>query len=371
MTSQKSPLYEQVLESGGRMTSFAGWEMPLQFSGVIDEHHAVRNKSGIFDISHMGIIFIAGKKSKDALQALVPTDLYRIGPGESCYTVLLNPNGGIIDDLIVYDLGFQKDNKQLLLIVLNAACFSNDLDWLRKNLNGTDIELIDGKSNKAFLALQGPESIQILEKILDEPIPKLPSFGHQYINTKNLELKINERLFISKTGYTGEKGLEILLPSHAAIKLWSKLLKAGVAPCGLGSRDTLRLEAGMHLYGKELNMNTTPFEAGLGWLVHLEMPASFIGKASLEQEAREGSKRRLVGLQLKQRAIARHGYEILSNKQKIGHITSGTWSPTLNKPIAMGYVPKNLSKIGTTVEIAVRGKTFEAQVVNRAFYKRS
>ena len=351
------------------MVPFAGWEMPLQFSGLLQEHQAVRQHVGMFDISHMGVLRLEGTNPKDALQALVPTDLHRIGPGEACYTVLLNETGGIIDDLVIYDLESNQREKESLLIVINAACAESDTSWLKTHLQATDINLSDAKANGILLAVQGPKSIDVLERLSGESLTKLPRFGHRQVQFNGLGTEQPESVFVARTGYTGEDGFELLLNSTAGHALWRLMLAEGVSPCGLGCRDTLRLEAAMHLYGQDMDINTTPFEAGLGWLVHLEMPAHFIGRTSLEQQAEDGPARRLIGLKLPGRAIARHGYPVLHNNKKVGEITSGTWSPTLGEAIALAYVPTSLAQIGNVLEVEIRGKNHPATVVKRPFYR--
>ena len=357
-----TPLHAAAKAAGGRMVPFAGWEMAVQFAGLVAEHKAVRQHCGVFDISHMGVLTLRGDGAKDALQALVPTDLFRIGPGEACYTVLLNERGGIRDDLIVYDRGWHGTHE--LVLVINAACAEADTAWIRSQLEPQGISVSDRKGDGVLLALQGPEAAARLEALCGESLAGLPRFGHR-------ELTLNGApAFVGRTGYTGEDGFELLLEAPAGIALWQQLLAEGVAPCGLGARDTLRLEAAMHLYGNEMDEATTPLEAGLGWLVHLEMPKPFIGREVLEKQSAEGVSRRLVGLKLQGRAIARHGYPVLHNGTPVGEITSGTWSPTLEEPIALAYVPTALAKLGTELAVEIRGKAEPAQVVKRPFYRR-
>ncbi|MEC9028497.1 MAG: glycine cleavage system aminomethyltransferase GcvT [Cyanobacteriota bacterium] len=370
MNLQHTPLHDLCRDAGGRMVPFAGWDMPVQFSGLLQEHQAVRQQVGMFDISHMGVLRLEGTNPKDTLQALVPTDLNRIGPGEACYTVLLNETGGILDDLVIYDLGTNQQDSQSLLIVINAACSETDTIWLKQHLQPAGIALSDAKNNGVLLALQGPQATKVLERLSGESLASLPRFGHRQVQFYGLGAKDPSSVFVARTGYTGEDGFELLLEAEAGRALWLKLLAEGVIPCGLGSRDTLRLEAAMHLYGQDMDINTTPFEAGLGWLVHLEMPAPFMGRTALEQQAEQGPIRRLVGLKLSGRAIARHGYPLLHNNNKVGEITSGTWSPSLGEAIALGYLPTALARIGNEVEVEIRGKHHRATVVKRPFYRR-
>ncbi len=344
------------------MVPFAGWEMAVQFAGLMAEHRAVRQHCGLFDISHMGVLLLHGQGVKDALQALVPTDLFRIGPGEACYTVLLNAEGGIRDDLIVYDRG-RREGRDELVVVINAACADADTAWMRSQLEPAGITISDRKGDGVLLALQGPEAAARLEALSGSDLAGLPRFGHRELPLEGATA------FVGRTGYTGEDGFELLLPATAGLALWQRLLAEGVPPCGLGARDTLRLEAAMHLYGNDMDAGTTPLEAGMGWLVHLEMPKAFIGREVLERQSAEGVGRRLVGLKLQGRAIARHGYPVLHEGAVVGEVTSGSWSPTLEEPIALAYVPAKLGKLGTALEVEIRGRRELATVVRRPFYR--
>ena len=371
MSLKRTSLYEACLEEGGKMVAFAGWEMPIQFSGLINEHQAVRSKAGLFDISHMGVIKLEGKNTKNALQQLIPTDIYRINNGEACYSLLLNENGGIIDDLLIYDIGLNSDNQEILFLVINAASTEKDIQWLKQHLIPQGIHISDEKNNGCLLALQGPEAGKLLSRYCQEAIEQMPRFSHKTINLKNLKPASTNSMFIARTGYTGEDGFEILLTSADAKILWKELISKGVTPCGLGSRDTLRLEAGMHLYGSDISSSTTPFEAGLGWTVHLEMPSTFIGRTALEKQASSGIKRKLIGIEMKDRSIPRKGYSVFIEEEKVGTITSGTWSPSLQKGIAMAYVPKEFAELGRALSIEVRGKKYLGNIVKRSFYQRN
>ena len=375
---RRTALFEAARAAGGRLVPFAGWEMAVQFAGLVAEHQAVRSGCGLFDISHMGVLRLRGDGAKDALQALVPTDLFRIGPGEACYTVLLNEAGGIRDDLIVYDQGRVAveepagDETDGLLLVINAACAEADTAWIRAQLEPMGIEVSDSKGEGVLLALQGPEAANRLEALSGVSLAGLPRFGHRQLRLAGTAqgAAAGAELFVGRTGYTGEDGFELLLDREAGLALWQQLLDEGVVPCGLGARDTLRLEAAMHLYGSEMDASTSPLEAGLGWLVHLEMPKPFIGREVLERQSAEGVTRKLVGLKLEGRAIARHGYPVLRDGQSVGVITSGTWSPTLGEAIALAYVPSDAAKLGTELAVEIRGKAAPALVVKRPFYRR-
>jgi aminomethyltransferase len=382
------------------MVPFAGWEMALQFAGLVAEHRAVRQDCGLFDISHMGVISLRGDAVKDALQALVPSDLHRIGPGEACYTVLLNEQGGVRDDLIVYDRGWTSSssnnspfangsqsgddsqfaddsqsahNSHELLLVINAACAEADTAWIRSQIQAKGITVAERKGDGVLLALQGPRAATRLEALAGVSLANLPRFGHRELRLAGRAsgAAAAAQVFVGRTGYTGEDGFELLLEREPGIALWQQLVAEGVAPCGLGARDSLRLEAAMHLYGHELDASTTPLEAGLGWLVHLEMPKPFIGRQVLERQSAEGPSRRLVGLKLRGRAIARHGYPVLADGQPVGVVTSGSWSPSLEEAIALAYVPAGLAKLGTALAVEIRGKAEPAMVVSRPFYRRS
>ncbi len=375
---RRTPLFEAARAAGGRLVPFSGWEMAVQFGGLVAEHLAVRSGCGLFDISHMGVLRLRGDGAKDALQALVPTDLFRIGPGEACYTVLLTADGGIRDDLIVYDQGRVAQaaspgaDTDGLLLVINAACAEADTAWIRSQLEIRGIEVSDHKEGGVLMALQGPEAVRRLEALSGVSLAGLPRFGHRQLRLAGSALgaAAGAELFVGRTGYTGEDGFELLLGCEAGLALWQQLLAEGVVPCGLGARDTLRLEAAMPLYGSELDATTTPLEAGLGWLVHLEMPKPFLGREVLERQSAEGVTRKLVGLKLQGRAIARHGYPVLRHGQPVGVVTSGTWSPTLGEAIALAYVPSDAAKLGTELAVEIRGKAAPALVVKRPFYRR-
>lgn len=365
---RRTPLADAARAAGARLVPFAGWEMAIQFSGLVQEHNAVRQHCGVFDISHMGVLTLRGEATKDALQKLVPTDLFRIGPGEACYTVLLNEAGGILDDLIVYDrgrVGGAEGERDEVVLVINAACAEADTAWIASQLAPQGISIADRKGDGVLLALQGPEAAARLEALTGSSLAGLPRFGHRELSLDGAPL------FVGRTGYTGEDGFELLLGREAGRALWQRLLADGVTPCGLGARDTLRLEAAMHLYGNEMDATTTPFEAGLGWLVHLEMPADFIGRAALERQAAAGVNRKLVGLKLQGRAIARHGYPVLQDGVAVGTVTSGTWSPTLGEAVALAYVPAEAARPGTELAVQIRGRPEPALVVKRPFYRRS
>ncbi|MEO0409320.1 MAG: glycine cleavage system aminomethyltransferase GcvT, partial [Cyanobacteria bacterium P01_A01_bin.135] len=333
-----------------------GWEMPVQFEGIRAEHEAVRNGAGLFDISHMAMLQLQGPALMDQLQGLVPTDLSALEPGNAQYTVLLNEQAGIIDDLIIYRQADQRDQRSL--IIANAATTDKDIAWLQHHLSEGQLTHL---TDRALLALQGPEAEALLQTLTSSPLSQLGRFQHGELTLQG------HPALVARTGYTGEDGFEIMVPAAAAADLWRSLLEAGALPCGLGARDTLRLEAAMALYGQDIDDNTTPLEAGMGWLVHLDRKGEFVGRSALEQtEAR----RKLVGLQMQGRAIARHGYPIHSSGDPVGEVTSGTLSPTLGYPISLAYVEPAFAKVGQPLEVIIRGKAHPAQVVKRPFYRR-
>lgn len=367
----QTPLYSECQQLGGKMVPFANWEMPVSFSGLIEEHTAVRKNVGMFDISHMGVVQLKGKNIKTALQNLVPSDVFRIGQGEACYTVFLKENGGIQDDLIIYDQGILDTNEESIVLVINASRKESDIEWLNLNLSKYEITISEFMPEGALIAIQGPGSKRTFENILKESLSDLPRFGHRTITSNPNLINSQESIFIARTGYTGEEGFEFLSSPKTAKSFWKSLIASGVTPCGLGARDTLRLEAAMHLYGNDITLDTTPFEAGLGWLVHLEMPHNFIGRKALEKQAEEGTQKKLVGIKVQNKGIARKGYPVLYNSETVGIVTSGTWSPTLKEPIALAYVPSEIAKVNTQLEIEIRGKKHPALVVKRPFYRKS
>jgi len=362
----RTPLHALCLQQNARMTGFSGWEMPVQFSGIRQEHQAVREGAGAFDISHMGKFILTGTDVIGELQRLVPTDLSKLVKGKAQYTVLLNDKGGIIDDLIVYHQGTGSDSKkgqQQIALIVNAGTTDKDKTWIQQHLPEA-IAFQDLSREQALIAVQGPKATDILQQLCpDEALAALPRYNH--LTGKIL----GHPAFFTRTGYTGEDGFEVMVPVDAAADVWQKLMDAGVTPCGLGARDTLRLEAAMALYGQDINDSITPLEAGLSWLVHLDKAEDFIGRAVLEKQKADGLARRFVGLTLEGRNIARHDYALLDQGETVGIVTSGTLSPTLGYPVALGYLPPALAKVGQIVEVAIRNKTFPATVVKRPFYK--
>lgn len=361
---KRTPLFDLCVELKARIVPFSGWEMPVQYSGITQEHHAVRSRVGMFDISHMGMFRFQGKQLIEKLQFLVPSDLGRLHPGEAQYTVLLNANAGILDDIIFYYQGLDSTTDEHHgVMIVNAATRSSDYVWISSYLEDSDVQFADISQEKVLLAIQGPQALTFLQPFVEGDLNGLKFFGH--FETKVL----GKPTFIARTGYTGEDGFEVMIDIEEGKELWLNLLKAGVTPCGLGARDTLRLEAAMALYSQDITEKTTPLEAGLSWLVHLDRKGDFIGRNVLEKQKENGVSQRLVGLELPGRHIARHGYKVFSNNELVGEVTSGTLSPTLNKAIALVYLPSHLGKLGTQLDVEIRGKTYPATVVKRPFYR--
>jgi len=365
-TSQldRTPLFEQAVAQKAKLTAFSGWEMPVQFSGLKQEHDAVRTSVGMFDISHMGKFTFCGKDLLQQLQLLVPSDLRRLKPGQSQYTVLLNPQGGIIDDIIFYYQG-ETNGQQKGVMIVNAGTTSKDKSWLLKHLDAEVVGFVDRTPDKVLIAIQGPQALAKLQPLVGADLTPMKAFAH--LETKLL----GSAAFIARTGYTGEDGFEVMVDIQAGRQLWSTLAESGVFPCGLGARDTLRLEAAMPLYGQEITDDISPLEAGLGWVVHLDTKNDFIARNILETQKASGVTRRLVGIEMEGRNIARHDYPVLFEGSVVGIVTSGTVSPTLNKPIALAYVPTALSKVGQKLEVEIRGKSYPAKVVKKPFYRSS
>lgn len=363
-TLTRTPLYDLSVELKGRMVPFSGWEMAVQYTGITQEHEAVRSQVGLFDISHMGKFALKGQQLINGLQPLFPSNLNRLKPGQAQYTVLLNASGGILDDLIFYYQGMDPaTGNQRGMMIVNAATKSRDKAWIVAHLEGTGIDLKDLSRTQVLIAVQGPQAQAILQPIVEADLSAVGNFGH--IETTLL----GKPAFMARTGYTGEDGFEVMVNPPTGVNLFRHLLKAGATPCGLGARDTLRLEAAMALYGQDIDIHSTPLEAGLGWLVHLDEKGYFIGRECLEQQKSLGLSRRLVGLEMQGRYIARHDYPVKMAGEVVGKITSGTMSPTLGKAIALAYVPVELAKIGQELQVEIRNKIYPTQVVKRPFYR--
>ena len=355
-TLKKTPLNKVHHDLKARMIDFSGWELPVWYTSILEEHAVVRSKAGIFEVSDMGRVWVTGRNAGAFLDKVLTKPAQKLEVGAAQLCLLCLEDGGILDDLWVYRVEDER-----FLIVWNAANIEQKLDWLHR-WSGSDPDIIidDTSPDTVMVAVQGP-TVPHLEIL--KHVSNLPRFGHAQTKIGGLSV------FVARTGYTGEDGFEIIADAANALPLWELFIKAGVKPCGLGARDSLRLEAGMMLCGQDMDTSTNPFEAGLGWLVDLD-GADFVGKSALLEIKRQGIRRKLIGFQMKGREIARSGYPISKSGQEVGRVTSGGYAPTLGVNIGLGYVPIELATIGTGIEIMIRHKPVLAHIVNKRFYKR-
>jgi aminomethyltransferase len=362
-TLHLTPLNDRHVALGARMIDFAGWLMPVQYAGILDEHRAVRERAGLFDLSHMGELFLEGPEAGAALAHALVTNPPALADGRAHYSMIVASDGGIIDDLIVYRLAADR-----FLVVANASNAQTVSDALAERITGFKAVLDDRSLATALVAIQGPRSVDIVRPLTDVDLDAL----RYYAIAEGTVAGITA--LVARTGYTGEDGFEVFVDTDRAVELWDALMAAGsgagIAPIGLGARDTLRLEAGMPLYGNELDRTTNPYEANLGRVVKLDKPGDFIGRAALEKVARDGVARRLVGLVMRGRGIARHGYPVLADARPTGIVTSGTHSPSLGEAIAMAYVATADADPGRMVDVEIRGQRVPAEVVALPFYQR-
>ncbi|MBI2201141.1 MAG: glycine cleavage system aminomethyltransferase GcvT [Armatimonadetes bacterium] len=358
---KRTSLFDTHVRSGARMVEFGGWEMPVQYAGIVEEHRAVRSSAGLFDVSHMGEVEVDGPGALESVQRLITNDAARLAVGQGLYTPMCTPSGGIIDDLTVFRLAEQR-----FLFVVNAATTAKDVAWIQQHTRSARAR--DRSSEFALLALQGPASQAILQRLTRADLPSLRFFHiAEGVDVAGI------RCLISRTGYTGEDGFEIAPPWDVAPRVWEALIDAGrrdgLVPAGLGARDTLRLEAGIMLYGSDIDETTSPLEAPLGWTVKLDK-GEFVGRDALRAQKELGVQRKLVGFEVADRAIPRSGYALHAGGRQIGQVTSGTFGPWVNKGIGMGYLSKAFTKAGTQIDVQVRGKAAPATVVKLPFYKR-
>ena len=358
-----TPFTEKHIALGAKMHEFAGYNMPIEYSGIIDEHLTVCNGVGVFDVSHMGEFWVKGPHALDFLQKVTSNNVAALVPGKIQYTCFPNEDGGIVDDLLVYQYEPEK-----YLLVVNASNIEKDWNWcISHNTEGAELE--NSSDNMAQLAVQGPKAIQALQKLTDINLADIP-----YYTFKVGEFAGEKNVIISKTGYTGAGGFELYFYPDAAMKIWDAVFEAGaefgIKPIGLGARDTLRLEMGFCLYGNDLDDTTSPIEAGLGWITKFVDGKNFTNRSMLEKQKAEGTVRKLVGFEMIDRGIPRHGYELTTAEgDKIGVVTSGTMSPIRKIGIGMGYVKPEYSKIGTEICIDMRGRKLKAVVVKPPFRK--
>ncbi len=361
---KKTPLNARHRASGAKMVPFGGWDMPVEYSGLSHEHLAVRTRAGLFDVSHMGEIEIAGKDALAAVQRISSNDASKLQVGQAQYSGLLTPKGTFVDDLLVYRLAPAH-----FLLVVNAGNIPKDYAWISEQIKGVgDAIAVDASSRYALIALQGPEAVNVLR-----PLTEVDLAGMKYYWFAHGEVA-NVRATVSRTGYTGEDGFEIFVPPQSADKVWQAILQAGAAagviPCGLGARDTLRLEAGMRLHGNDIDETTTALEADLGWIVGWTKD-DFIGAAALREQKAGGVKRKIVGFEMLERGIGRHGYDAYVGDAKTGTVTSGTQTPFLKKAIGMAYLPVEHTAVETEFDVDIRGRRTRARVVPMPFYKRT
>jgi aminomethyltransferase len=362
---KRTPLYDEHRALGARLVEFSGWEMPVQYSGILDEHRAVRERAGLFDVCHMGEFGVEGPGALDFLQGLVPNNVARLADGQALYTQICNEQGGTLDDLLIYRLGDQR-----YMTVVNAGTMESDWAWFTQQAAGhADVTLTNNSAETGLIALQGPRAREILRPLTTTDLDAIAYYHFAEGTVAGIDC------LISRTGYTGEDGFELYCASGDAVALWRALLTAGaphgLIPAGLGARDTLRLEAGYCLYGHELNEQTSPLEAGLSWSVKLEKGHDFIGREALLAQKQQGLPRKLVGIELRDRGVPRAGYAILREGATIGELTSGTVGPTLGTAIGMGYVSPQDAALGNEIAIDIRGKAVPAAIVALPFYKRA
>lgn len=359
---KRTPLYEMHCTLGGKMIDFGGWELPVQYTGILEEHEQVRNAAGLFDVSHMGEIRVTGKDAEAWIHKLVTNQIEGAKEGQAVYSPMCDPEGGVVDDLLVY-----KFNSYEFLLIVNASNTEKDFAWMLQNREG-DVEIQNLSDRYAQLAIQGPKAEGILQKLTTTPLSEIKFFHF----APNVLLDGVEAL-VSRTGYTGEDGFEVYTAAEKAEELWKKLLEAGkeggLVPVGLGARDTLRFEAALPLYGQEISSEISPLEAGLGWFVKLNKE-NFIGQNALKRQKEEGLRRKLVGFEMLDRGIPRSHYEVQSHGKTIGFVTTGSFSPTLRKNIGLALVEVEHAEEGTEWEVMIRNKPLRAKVVKLPFYSK-
>ncbi|HWP93792.1 MAG TPA: glycine cleavage system aminomethyltransferase GcvT [Thermodesulfobacteriota bacterium] len=354
-------LYDIHRQLGAKLVEFAGWMMPVQYSGIREEHLAVRKRAGLFDVSHMGEVEIRGKEAASLCQRIATNDVGKLREFQAQYSLFCNPRGGVVDDVIMY-----KFSDEHFLICVNAANTAKDYEWIINNKNGFAVEVTNKSFEFSQIALQGPSSQDILNTTLKDDFSGLKKFSFRLSNWNQIEL------IIARTGYTGEDGFEIFLPWGNAPELWKEILEKGkqfgIHPCGLGARDTLRIEMGYPLYGHEIDEDTNPLEAGLGRFIKLDK-GYFVGKEAIVQVIETGLRRKLHGFEMIDRGIPRQGYNILNDEILLGTVTSGTMSPSLDKPIGMAYIRTDV-EFGTEIQVEIRGARRKAEIVSLPFIKK-
>jgi aminomethyltransferase len=360
---KRTPLFEVYKENGGKTIDFGGWDLPVQFSSIKDEHEAVRTAAGLFDVSHMGEVEVIGEEALTYLQKMMTNDISKLKDGGAQYTAMCYENGGTVDDLLVY-----RKSETNYLLVINASNIEKDVDWLQSNVT-ENVTVTNISDNVSQLAIQGPKAEQVLQKLTDYDLSSIRFFKFAD------DIKIaGAKALVSRTGYTGEDGFEIYCENNDAVKIWNEILEAGkedgVVPCGLGARDTLRFEANLALYGQELSATISPLEAGIGFAVKVDKEVPFIGQEVLKKQKEEGTPRKIVGLEMIEKGIPRTGYEVFVNDEKVGEVTTGTQSPTLKKNIGLAIIDSEHAILDNEVEVQVRKRRLKAKIVATPFYKR-
>ncbi|MDI2588021.1 glycine cleavage system aminomethyltransferase GcvT [Psychrobacillus sp. NEAU-3TGS] len=360
---KRTPLFDDYATYGGKTIDFGGWELPVQFSSIKEEHEAVRTKAGLFDVSHMGEIIVTGSASETFLQKIMTNDVSKLVNGQAQYTAMCYEDGGIVDDLLVYKV---EDNHYLL--VVNAGNIEKDFDWMKQFVTD-DVELVNKSDEYGLLALQGPLAQGILQKLTSINLDEIGFFRF----SDDVEVA-GKSVLVSRTGYTGEDGFEIYAASNDVRDLWSNILDAGkeegLLPCGLGARDTLRFEACLPLYGQELSKDISPLEAGLGFVVKLKKEQDFNGKTILADQKENGVPRKSIGIEMIDKGIPRTGYPVYAGDKQVGFVTTGTQSPTLKKNIGLVLIDTKFAEIGKELEVEIRNKRLKAVTVPTPFYKR-
>lgn len=363
MTAKQTPLYETHVKYGGRIVEFGGWSLPVQYSGIKEEHQAVRTKAGLFDVSHMGEVEVSGSDGLAFVQKLVTNDVSKLAVNQILYTPMCYTDGGTVDDLLVY-----KRSENSYLLVINAANIEKDWNWMQDNAKGFDVSLSNVSDATAQLAIQGPLAEEILAKLTEAPIADL-----KYYWFLPEAAVAGKTVLISRTGYTGEDGFEIYCSPADAVFLWETIMETGkpfgILPAGLGCRDTLRFEACFPLYGHELSAQISPLEAGIGFFVKLDK-GDFNGSAVLAEQKAAGVQRRVVGFEMIDRGVARAEYPVMVDGQQVGSVTTGSYAPSLDKNLGLAIIQAGFAKVGQKIDIEIRGKQVAAQIISKPFYKR-
>lgn len=363
-TLKRTPLFDEYAKYGGKTIDFGGWELPVQFSSIKEEHDAVRHRAGLFDVSHMGEVFVEGPDATNYLQKLLSNDISKMAIGQAQYNAMCYETGGVVDDLIAYKL---SDTRYLLCV--NAANIEKDFEWMQQNVQG-DVTLTNASAEYAQIALQGPLSEEILQTLTTTDLSAIKYFRF----VENVEVA-GYQVLVSRTGYTGEDGFELYGSHEAIVALWGTILDAGkekgCVPVGLGARDTLRFESCLPLYGQELSKDISPLEAGIGFAVKLQKDPKFIGQDALIAQKEAGLPRKLVGVEMIDKGIPRHGYKVFKDGNEIGEVTTGTQSPMTKRNIGLALIDSQYAELGTELEVEIRNKRLKLVVVETPFYKRT